>query len=40
MNLPAPCVRRLFVIPVDNPPSKLVPLMDDDAEQPEFAPLN
>jgi len=37
---PPTCVRRIFVIPVNNPPSKLTPLMDHDGAYPAFAPAS
>jgi Tol biopolymer transport system component len=32
------CAQRIFVVSVDSPASKLTPLINDDAEEPSFAP--
>lgn len=32
------CMQRTFVIPIDNPPPKLTPVNNEDAEAPSFAP--
>lgn len=37
-NGPWPCVRRIFVISVQNPAVKLIPISDQDATNPVFAP--
>lgn len=37
---PPECANRIFVINVDAPPSKLTPLIEDDAQAPVFAPSN
>jgi hypothetical protein len=34
------CHSRIYVISADNPPTKLTPLIDDEATEAEFAPAN
>jgi Tol biopolymer transport system component len=34
------CVRRIFVVSVQNPPQKLIPINDQDGVDPSFAPVN